>query len=224
MSATAPASAGTITCWDAAISMPSARTTRSPTGARRDRIASAIGPSSWCHRGHVSDLVIAREDRCTGLRQHGIAAVEVECGQPARRMTEVVHLRDGLLPAVAPLVQVDRAADPIGLMGQRALVHLGRPARAPCRDPQRLSREVAGEGAPIERTGESISGFRREDGHPPGEGGGGMVCDLRVLVSSGTDALPRVGPDEGDAVRGERGSGHDRSDGSAVDVSDQLQV
>src|SRR5690606_13455148 len=58
------------------------------------------------------------------LRKQVRGAVEVQEGEPARRAADVVDLRDGLLAAVAALVQVHRGAQPVVFVGQRVVVDL----------------------------------------------------------------------------------------------------
>ena len=65
-----------------------------------------------------------------GRGQHGVAAVEVQQHEPARRTAEVHDLRDRLLAPVAALAQVDGAAQPVELVRERLLVDLGREAGA----------------------------------------------------------------------------------------------
>ena len=85
-----------------------------------------------------ADHLLPRPQLGADRRQPVLGAVEVEQREPARRTTEVVHPRDGLLPAVAALVQVDGRAEPADLVGDRPVVGVEpEPWLAP-RDPQRL--------------------------------------------------------------------------------------
>ena len=146
--AVAPASGGTTTSCAAETGPSSVSTVSSAsTGVERRTTARAIGPSSKWSAAEVTapDDVSAEADRRAVRGQHAVAAVELQRDQAARRVTEVVHLRDGLLAAVAALAEVHGGAQPVQFVGQHALVDVGRPARAPGGDPQRIGGGEAGE-------------------------------------------------------------------------------
>src|SRR4051794_21837748 len=65
------------------------------------------------HGADPADLAGAREHRRPRLGQHLAHAVQVQQDQPPGRATQVVHPGDGLLPAVAALVEVDRGLQPL---------------------------------------------------------------------------------------------------------------
>ena len=87
-----------------------------------------------------ADDLVAVEQLGADGGQPVLRAVEVQQRQPARRPAEGVHPRDGLLAAVAALVEVDGGADPAGLVGDRAVVGVEAEARLAAGDPQRLER------------------------------------------------------------------------------------
>ena len=113
-------------------------------------MASAIGPSSWwrARRADEPDGLVAEQHVGADGGQPVLGAVEVQQRQPARRPAEGVHAGDGLLAAVAALVQVHGAADPADLVGDRAVVGVDAEPRLAARDPQRLERPEAGRPGP----------------------------------------------------------------------------
>ena len=110
-------------------------------GTLRLTSASAIGPSSWC-RAEVptkpTDLLARAAASAPRAGSRFSRAVEVQQRQPARRPAEGVHPGDGLLAAVAALVEVHGGADPAGLVGDRAVVGVQAQPRLAAGDPQRL--------------------------------------------------------------------------------------
>lgn len=81
-------------------------------------------------RAHPADGSSADGDRVAGDGSLVDAPVQMQQDQPSRRLAEVVYAGDGLLAAVATLVQVDRAelvrtADPVDLVRDRAFVGVG---------------------------------------------------------------------------------------------------
>ena len=114
----------------------------SSVSAGRPRLssASAIGPrSTWSTTvPSAADRAAAGEHGVAGRRAVG-RAVEVQQHQHPRRSAQVVHPRDGLLPAVAALVQVDgalaRAADPADLVRDGPLVGVDAQPRPQRRHP-----------------------------------------------------------------------------------------
>ena len=100
-----------------------------------------MGPSSKCRATEVSEP--DRPDRRGAPRRHASGSTcpdpsRCEEDQAARRATEVVHPRDGLLAAVAALVQVHRGPQPVDLVDDRAVVGLEPGSRPPRGDAQRL--------------------------------------------------------------------------------------
>ena len=138
-----PTSGSTTTSCAAGIPSTASSASR---GTLRLTRASAIGPSSWC-RADVptkpTDLSPSSRSAPTG-GQPVLPAVEVEQGQPPRRPAEGVHPGDGLLAAVAALVQVHGRADPAHLVGDRPVVGVDAEPRLAARDPQRLVRPQPG--------------------------------------------------------------------------------
>ena len=114
--AVAPASGGTMTSCAAAIAPSSVSTVelgvdrrRPAHDGERDRAVFEVQR----RRGDRADDVVADADRGARRGQHAVAAVELQRHEPARRVPEVVHLRDRLLPAVAALAQVHGGAQPV---------------------------------------------------------------------------------------------------------------
>ena len=132
-----PTSGSTMT--SCAAGMASTVSTASTATLRLIR-ASAIGPSSWW-RAEVPTKPTAFSpsgDVRAADGQAVLRAVEVQQRQPTRRAAERVHARDGLLPAVAALLEVDGRADPAELVGDRAVVGVEAEARLAPRDAQRF--------------------------------------------------------------------------------------
>ena len=144
----------TITSWPA---LTPATSRTSSTAVLRLTRASAIGPSLVVP-GHGGQLTRPAARPCSTsaptIGQHVAGAVEVEQHQAPRRPAEVVHPRDGLLPAVAALVQVHGGAQPVDLVGDRAVVGLEPEPRPPGRDAQRLAGPGAGQVAVADRIGQ----------------------------------------------------------------------
>ena len=118
------------------------------TGTLRLTSARAIGPSSWW-RALEPTKPMSRPSWDTGEpggRKAVLRAVEVQQHQAARRPTEGVDPRDGLLAAVAALVEVHRRADPADLVGDRAVVGVEAEAGLAALDPQRLEGPEPGGG------------------------------------------------------------------------------
>src|SRR5690242_21731529 len=86
------------------------------------------------------DLLLPCEYGVAVLRQAVDRAVQVQPHQSPRRPTEVVHPRDRLLPAVAPLVQMYADPEPAELVRNRTLVGVQPEPRRSRLDPQRLVR------------------------------------------------------------------------------------
>lgn len=119
-------------------------------------------------------------------------AVQVQENEPPRRVAEVMDPRDGLLAAVAPLVQVHGGLDEADLMRQGLVVGVEPGPRDARRDPGGLEGPQAGDGVgrrqPRRRggRGDQVGAERAvEDGghpafpappaHPIGQGGTGAA-------------------------------------------------
>ena len=115
-----------------------------------------------------------------------------------RRVTEVVHLRDGLLAAVAALLEVHRGAQPVELVRQRALIDLVRPAGAPCRDAQGIGGDEAGECEAARGGGirDPLLLSARDDRLGPVAFGARVRLRRRIRVSTGCHTWPRIDPDQ----------------------------
>src|SRR5215207_10940683 len=87
-----------------------------------------------------ADLALVERHRVAVRGQLVTDPVEVQQDQPARRPAEVVHPGHRLLPAVAPLLQVNRSADPLRLLDDRPVVGLGPQPRPAGGHPQRFVR------------------------------------------------------------------------------------
>jgi hypothetical protein len=83
-------------------------------------------------------------NRRTRHRKGLDGAVEVQEDEPSRRPAQVVDTRDGLLAAVAALVQVDRRPDPAHLVWNCPVIGLEAEPRLVCRDAQRFIGPQAG--------------------------------------------------------------------------------
>ncbi len=126
-------------------------------------------------------------------RQMDLAAVQVQEDQPARRLAQVVDPGDGLLAAVAALLEVDGGADPAQLVGDGPVVGLQAQPGAVGLDAQCLQRQDAdrralrrGEGLQVGARQEQIAAVR------------GLAYD-GVLGHLGDGAGRKV--DDGDLVR-----------------------
>ena len=83
------------------------------------------------HRRHAADD--------PAIRLNLSAARGLGCGvshrgaehQPSRRPAKIVSPRDGLLPAIAPLVQMNRRGQPVDLLKDRVVVSLKTRTRTP---------------------------------------------------------------------------------------------
>ena len=141
---------------------PSASRTASRSTLRLT-MARAIGPELVVARGAADepDGATVEQQVGAGARQPVGGAVEVQHRQPPRRPAEGVHAGDGLLAAVAALVEVDGGADPPGFVGDRAVVGVDAEPRLAPGDAQGLEgpqcrtaarppgrRPPAGRGAP----------------------------------------------------------------------------
>jgi hypothetical protein len=149
-------------------------------------------------RGHLPNLGFSRENRVAVLRQHALRPVEVQQHQSTRWMTEVVHLRNGLLPAIAALRQMDGGTQPVQFVRDRAVIRLGSQARPPCRDAKRLEREGSGDGESC--GGGQFRSFDQDLAVRPGRGW--MLGRERILVATALHREPRIAPHERNAVRG----------------------
>ncbi len=133
-------------------------------------------------RGDEADLpavgtVVGEADLRAVRRQVDLAAVQVQEDQPARRLAEVLHPGDGLLPPVAALLEVHGGADPAQLVRDGPVVGLEAEARAVLLDAQRLVREdprrgpgLGGERLQLLPGQEQVTAVRRL---ADGGGGGG---------------------------------------------------
>ena len=116
--------------------------------------------------------------------------------QPSRRLAEVVYAGDGLLAAVATLVQVDRAelvrtADPVDLVRDGLLVGVDALPGAGGGDPSGLVRPGAGRSGP---GGDEGGGGQISRGGPRDEFGGGRA--------QGGERRPASGGGGGGSSRG----------------------
>ena len=174
--------------------------------------------------GHAPDDAVARPDLAPLRRQDVARAVEVEEDETARRPTEVVDARHGLLPAVAALVQVHRGAQPVELVDDGAVVGLETQARAPRSDPERLCRPESGQ-RPISH-GRNEIGARHED-FAPRSLGAGMPVDGAVCRRVADEVGPRVAPGEGltdDRLAGVRFAEHGPVVGDEGDLDAQHEA
>jgi hypothetical protein len=94
---------------------------------------------------HTADAPTVELHRTPRVRQLAVRPVEVQQHQPARRPAQVVHPRDGLLAAVAALVQVHRGRQPAHLVREGAVVGVEPQTRDARRHPQRLVRLHTGD-------------------------------------------------------------------------------
>ena len=135
-----PASGSTTTSWAAATPSTHRGCGRASHVAldqrQRDRAELVVAG----RRADEADRPSRRGARGAAGRAAVVGAVEVQQRQPARRTAERVHAGDGLLAAVAALVEVHRRADPADLVGDRAVVGVEAEPRLAARDPQRLVR------------------------------------------------------------------------------------
>src|SRR5258706_659102 len=83
--------------------------------------------------------------RIAGLRQPVRAPVQVQHDEPARRMAEVMYPGNGLLAAVAALVQLHGGLDPAHLVRDRPVIGVDPEPRPVRGDPQRLVRSGPGQ-------------------------------------------------------------------------------
>ena len=179
-----------MTSWVAA--MPPASRVR-----RRRRVALHQGERDRSqlvvpgHGRHEPDRSPVVHHLGTTVRQDVPGPVEVEEDQPARRPTEVVHPGDGLLPAVAPLVQVHGGPQPVDLVDDRAVVGLEPEPRPPGRHPQRLGRPDPGEW-PISHDRNEIRA--RDDQLTPAPRRPRVVHDRPVCGGVADEVGPRVAP------------------------------
>lgn len=89
-------------------------------------------------RTDVTDLAGPEQDGGTSHGELRVAAVEMEEHEPARGAAEVVDASNGLLTAVAALVEMNGAYQPADLLGERAVVGVQAEAGSTGGGPQRL--------------------------------------------------------------------------------------
>ena len=97
--------------------------------------AELVVPDDGADPAHLAG---AGQHRRAGLGELLADAVEVQQHQPARRPAQVVHPRHGLLAAVAALVQVDGAGQPLQLVRDGAVVAVHAEPGTAGLDAQRL--------------------------------------------------------------------------------------
>src|SRR5699024_12594775 len=75
-----------------------------------------------CRAADTADPAFPQFDVGTDLGKTLGGTVQVQHDQTTRWSSQVVHACDRLLPRVAPLVQVDGAADPVDLVRHRTII------------------------------------------------------------------------------------------------------
>ena len=123
-----------------------------------------------------------------------LRAVKVEKDEAARRVSQVVHTRDGFLSLVASLLEVHGGAGVVQLLRNGFVVDFGACARAPGFDAQRLRRPDARQLSAFREGGELIAGNNAQV--PFVVGAGMRIRRCAVMVASFDECRPRVAPDQ----------------------------
>ena len=121
-----------------------------------------------------------------------LRAVKVEKDEAARRVSQVVHTRDGFLSLVASLLEVHGGAGVVQLLRNGFVVDFGTCARAPGFDAQRLRRPDARQLSAFREGGELIAGNNAQV--PFVVGAGMRVRRCAVMVAAFDECRPRVAP------------------------------